>query len=50
MVSSDVGLITGSPNGAYVLAVCTSGLGGDAGMALVAQVSAAVWQFESNER
>jgi beta-lactamase class A len=47
-VASDAGLIMGSPNGAYVLAVCSDGPGGDQGMAVVARVSAAVWQFESN--
>ena len=49
-VANDVGLITGSASGPYVLAVCTDGPGGDAGMALVARVSAAVWEFESSER
>ncbi len=47
-VSNDVGLIAGGPNGPYVLAVCTDGPGGDQGMAIVAQISAAVWTYESN--
>jgi beta-lactamase class A len=47
-VSNDIGLISGSLNGPYVLAVCTDGPGGDQGMAIVAQVSAAVWQYESS--
>jgi beta-lactamase class A len=46
--ASDAGLVSGSANGAYVLAVCTDGPGGDQGMALIAQVSAVVWQFESS--
>lgn len=46
--ASDAGLVSGSANGPYVLAVCTDGPGGDQGMALIAQVSAAVWQFESS--
>ena len=46
--ASDAGLVSGSANGAYVLAVCTDGPEGDQGMALIAQVSAVVWQFESS--
>ena len=44
---NDVGLVTGAPGGAYVLAVTTDGAGGDAGFSLVARVSALVWQFEN---
>jgi beta-lactamase class A len=46
-VANDAALINGSPNGAYVLAVCTDGSGGDSAFSIVAQVSAVVWQFES---
>ncbi len=43
-VDNDAALVLGGVNGPYVLAVCTDGPGGDA---LIAQISAAVWQFES---
>jgi len=36
-----------APRGSYVLAVTTEGLGGDAGWALVARISATVWKYEA---
>jgi beta-lactamase class A len=44
---NDAALVTGGPHGAYVLAICTQGPGGDAGWKLVADISHAAWQFES---
>jgi beta-lactamase class A len=46
-VVNDAALVQGGPRGVYVLAVCTEGPGGDAGWALVAAISRAVWQFEA---
>jgi beta-lactamase class A len=37
-----------APHGAYVLVVCTDGLGGDAGFNLIAAISQRVWEFESS--
>jgi len=45
---NDAALVQQGPKGAYVLAVCTQGEGGDAGWKLVADVSRAVWQYESS--
>jgi len=42
----DAGLVTGGRNGTYVLAVTTDGVG-DAGWSLIAQISSAIWQYES---
>ncbi|HEY8680534.1 MAG TPA: serine hydrolase [Candidatus Dormibacteraeota bacterium] len=44
---NDAAIVSGGKSGPYVLAVMTDGLGGDAGMALIAQVSAAVWAYEA---
>jgi beta-lactamase class A len=44
---NDAALIQRGPRGAYVLAICTQGPGGDAGWKLLADISRAVWQFES---
>lgn len=46
-VVNDAALVLGSPAGAYVLAICTEGPGSDAGWTLLADVSRAVWQFET---
>jgi hypothetical protein len=46
-VDNDAALVTSGPHGAYVLVVMTDGLGGAEGWQLIAQVSAAVWQFEA---
>jgi beta-lactamase class A len=46
-VVNDAALVQQGPRGPYVLVVCTEGVGGDAGWKLVADVSRAVWQFES---
>jgi beta-lactamase class A len=46
-VVNDAALVTNGPHGAYVLAVCTDGLGGDPGWQLVAGISEAVWSYES---
>jgi beta-lactamase class A len=43
---NDAALVLGGPRGAYVLTVMTDGPGGDAGWALVSQISQAVWRFE----
>lgn len=44
---NDVGLVT-TPSTTYVVAVTTDGLGGDAGWALVARLSALAWRFETS--
>ena len=44
---NDAAIVTNGKNGTYVLAVMTNGPGGDAGSSLVAQVSAAVWAYET---
>jgi hypothetical protein len=44
---NDAALIQNGPHGRYVLAICTQGQGGDAGWQLVADISRAVWQFET---
>ena len=44
---NDAALVESGPRGSYVLVVCTQGLGGDAGWKLVADISRAVWQYES---
>jgi beta-lactamase class A len=43
---NDAALVLNGPRGAYILTVMTDGPGGDAGWALVSQVSQAVWRFE----
>jgi beta-lactamase class A len=43
----DAALVQGGPRGAYVVAICTQGVGGEPGWKLVADISRAVWQFES---
>ena len=43
----DAALVQGGPKGAYVLAIGTQGPGGEPGWKLVADISRAVWQFES---
>jgi len=47
-VTNDVALVLGGANGAYVLAICVDGPGGDAGMGVVALVSSLIWQMESS--
>ena len=44
---NDAALVESGPQGPYVLVVCTQGLGGDAGWKLIADISRAVWQYES---
>lgn len=44
---NDAGIVSGGKSGPYVLAVMTDGLGGDAGMSLIAQISATVWAYEA---
>jgi len=44
--ANDAALVSG-PRGAYVLVVCTEGLGEEAGFGLIARVSQAVWQYEA---
>jgi beta-lactamase class A len=44
---NDAAIISGGKGGMYVLAVMTNGPGGDSGWSLVAQISAAVWAYES---
>jgi beta-lactamase class A len=44
---NDAALVPKGPHGAYVLAICTEGPGGDAGWKLVADISHTVWQFEA---
>jgi len=44
---NDAALVTRAPHGAYVLAICTDGPGGDAGWKLLADISKAVWEFEA---
>jgi beta-lactamase class A len=48
LVDNDAALVTSGPDGAYVLVVMTDGLGDAAGWQLIAQISAAVWQFEAS--
>jgi beta-lactamase class A len=44
----DAALVQSGPQGAYVLSICTKGVGGDVeGWKLLADISRAVWQFES---
>ena len=45
---NDAALVQRGPAGAYVLAICTEGQGGDAGWTVLAGISRAVWQFESS--
>jgi beta-lactamase class A len=45
---NDAALVQQGPKGAYVLAICTQGQGGDGGWKLVADVSRAVWGYESS--
>jgi beta-lactamase class A len=47
-VENDAALVTAGPDGAYVLVVMTDGLGGAAGWALIASISATVWQTEQS--
>jgi hypothetical protein len=44
---NDAALVESGPQGSYVLVVCTQGLGGDAGWKLIADISRAVWRYES---
>lgn len=46
-VENDAALVTGAPDGDYILVVMTDGLGGAAGWQVIAGISAAVWQTES---
>ena len=46
-VVSDAAIVSGGRNGTYVLTVLTSEPGGSDGWAEIAQVSAAVWQYEA---
>lgn len=45
-VIDDAALVPTGPRGAYVLAICTQGPGGDAGWKVLADISRAVWQYE----
>ena len=47
-VENDAALITNGPNGAYILTVMNSGLGGDSGWQLISAVSSSVWMFEAS--
>ena len=47
-VTNDAALVPRGPKGAYVLVICTSGTGGDAGWKVLADISRAVWQFEAS--
>ncbi len=44
---NDAALVPKGPRGAYVLAICTQGPAGDAGWKVLADISHAVWQFET---
>ena len=44
---NDVALVT-APNASYVVAITTDGVGGDAGWALVARLSALAWRLETS--
>lgn len=44
---NDAALVESGPRGPYVLVVLTQGLGGDAGWKLIADISRAIWRFES---
>ena len=46
-IENDAALVTNGPNGAYILTVMTSGLGGDSGWQLISSVSSSVWMFEA---
>ncbi|MGH7760124.1 MAG: serine hydrolase [Candidatus Dormibacteraceae bacterium] len=46
LVENDAALVTSGPDGGYIVVVMTDGIGGAAGWQLIAQVSAAIWQFE----
>jgi len=46
-VVDDAAIISGSPNGPYVLAVMTDGPDGNLAWPVIAQISAAVWSFEA---
>jgi beta-lactamase class A len=43
----DAALVVNGPRGAYVLVVCSDGLGGAAGWRVLARISKRIWQFES---
>jgi beta-lactamase class A len=45
---NDAALVPQGPKGAYVLAICTQGQGGDPGWKLLADISRAVWQYETS--
>lgn len=47
-IENDAALVTNGPNGAYILTVMTSGLGGDSGWQLISSVSTSVWTFEAS--
>jgi beta-lactamase class A len=44
---NDAAIVSGGKNGSYVLTVMTDGPGGDAAWSVIAQISAAVWAYES---
>jgi len=47
-VVHDAALVTSGPGGPYILVVMTDNLGGNAAFKAVAEVSAAVWQYETS--
>jgi beta-lactamase class A len=47
LVDNDAALVTSGPDGPFVLAVMTDGLGGAAAWQLIATIAADVWQFEA---
>jgi beta-lactamase class A len=49
-VDNDAALVIGGPKGNYILVVCTDGVGGDAGWALIAQINAKVWAYEASRQ
>jgi beta-lactamase class A len=44
---NDAALVLGAPQGPYVLTICTQGPGAEEGWKLVADISRAIWEFES---
>ena len=46
-VVDDAAIISGGPNGPYVLAVMTDGPDGNLAWPVIAQISAAIWSFEA---
>jgi beta-lactamase class A len=47
-IVNDAALVSGAPNGSYILVVSVDGPGGDAGFAAIAQISSKVWLFEAS--